>query len=129
MRFLPLLLFLLLAAGCQCRGRAARSRHSALLPRRLLARPQADTTNVGRLPWRQYFRDSALVGLLDTALGQNLICALPCSGVEIYQAQYLARRGALFPTRIGRGQRRGSTTSGGTPDGGREFRHQPLAEH
>jgi multidrug efflux system outer membrane protein len=57
-----------------------------------------DTLSAGATPWRQFFRDSALVGLIDTALGQNLDLRIALTRIETYQAQYLARRGALFPT-------------------------------
>lgn len=57
-----------------------------------------DTLSAGTMPWRQFFRDSALVGLIDTALRQNLDVRIAVTRIETYQAQYLARRGALFPT-------------------------------
>jgi multidrug efflux system outer membrane protein len=56
-----------------------------------------DTLGAGAMPWRQFFRDSALVGLIDTALRQNLDVRIALTRIETYQAQYLARRGALFP--------------------------------
>ena len=97
MRFLPpFLLFLLLATGC--RVAAPRGPLTSPTPPAAFSSAQTDTTNAGRLPWRQFFRDSALVGLLDTALGQNLDLRLAVQRVETYQAQYLARRGALFPS-------------------------------
>jgi multidrug efflux system outer membrane protein len=58
----------------------------------------SDTLSAGATPWRQFFRDSALVGLIDTALQQNLDVRIALTRIETYQAQYLARRGALFPT-------------------------------
>jgi multidrug efflux system outer membrane protein len=57
-----------------------------------------DTLSAGATPWRQFFRDSALVGLIDTALRQNLDVRIALTRIETFQAQYLARRGALFPT-------------------------------
>ena len=97
MRSLPLLfLLLLLAAGC--RVAPPRDPARSPTPPSAFSPAQTDTTNAGRLPWREFFRDSALVGLLDTALGQNLDLRIAVQRVETYQAQYLARRGALFPS-------------------------------
>ena len=102
MRSLPLLFFLLLlAAGC--RVAPPRDPARSPTPPAAFAPAQTDTTNTGRLPWRQFFRDSALVGLLDTALGQNLDLRIAVQRVETYQAQYLARRGALLPSVSGTG--------------------------
>jgi len=96
MRFLPILLLLLLTAGC--RVAAPRGPVTSPTPPQAFAPAQTDTLSAGTLPWRQFFRDSALVELLDTAMRQNLDVRIAVQRVEVYQAQYLARRGALFPT-------------------------------
>ena len=57
-----------------------------------------DTLGAGALPWRQFFQDAALVGLIDTALRQNLDLRVAMQRVEVARAELLERRGALFPT-------------------------------
>ncbi|GAB2859354.1 outer membrane factor lipoprotein domain-containing protein [Hymenobacter ruber] len=98
MRFLTAALVLLLAAGCRVaapNGPAA----SPTTPKAFnQTRSATDTISVGSTPWRQFFQDPALAGLIDTALQQNLDLKVAVQRVEVFQAQYLARRGALFPT-------------------------------
>jgi len=67
-------------------------------PKTFTQAPLTDTISIGATPWRQFFQDPALVGLIDTALQQNLDLRVAVQRVEVFQAQYLARRGALLPT-------------------------------
>lgn len=67
-------------------------------PKSFTQAPLTDTISVGATPWRQFFQDPALAGLIDTALQQNLDLRMAVQRVEVFQAQYLARRGALLPT-------------------------------
>jgi len=88
---------LLLAAGCRVAapmGPAA----APGAPKSFTQAPLTDTISVGATPWRQFFQDPALAGLIDTALQQNLDLRMAVQRVEVFQAQYLARRGALLPT-------------------------------
>ncbi|OGX89326.1 efflux transporter outer membrane subunit [Hymenobacter coccineus] len=87
----------LLAGGCRVAaptGPVASPR----APRTFAPGPLADTVSVGATPWRRFFQDPALAGLIDTALQQNLDLRVAVQRVEVFQAQYLARRGALLPT-------------------------------
>ena len=88
---------LLLAAGCRV---AAPTGPVAApgAPKTFTQTPLTDTVSVGATPWRQFFQDPALAGLIDTALQQNLDLRMAVQRVEVFQAQYLARRGALLPT-------------------------------
>jgi multidrug efflux system outer membrane protein len=99
LRFITLFTVLtMLAAGCRV-ATPADPVASPAVPKTFgrNATP-TDTLSAGATPWRQFFRDSALVGLIDTALRQNLDVRIALTRIETYQAQYLARRGALFPT-------------------------------
>jgi multidrug efflux system outer membrane protein len=98
LRFLTALLVLSLAAGCRVAAPADPSAGPAIPKAFNQAANTSDTLSAGALPWRQFFRDSALVGLIDTALRQNLDLRVALTRVEAFQAQYIARRGALFPT-------------------------------
>ena len=100
MRFLAPIVsgFLLLAAaGCRVAAPAGPA-PSPNTPKTFIQTPLTDTSSIGATPWRQFFQDPALVGLIDTALRQNLDLRVAMQRVEVFQAQYLARRGALFPS-------------------------------
>jgi multidrug efflux system outer membrane protein len=100
MRFLVPIVssFLLLAASCRVAAPADPTASPAMPKAFNQAANTSDTLSAGSLPWRQFFKDSALVGLIDTALRQNLDLRVALTRVEAFQAQYIARRGALFPT-------------------------------
>ena len=85
------------AGGCRVATPAGPTA-SPLAPKTFSNASPADTLSAGTLPWRQFFQDPALVGLIDTALRQNLDLRVAVQRVEVFQAQYLARRGALFPS-------------------------------
>ncbi|AMR29186.1 RND transporter [Hymenobacter psoromatis] len=101
MRFLASIassfLLLGLAAGCRVAAPAGPAT-SPNTPKSFTQKPLTDTSSIGAMPWRQFFQDPALVGLIDTALRQNLDLRVAVQRVEVFQAQYLARRGALFPS-------------------------------
>ena len=104
MRLLPAICFsfalILLAGGCRVAAPAGPAAGPAA-PKAFAPAPPADTPadtlGVGALPWRQFFQDPALAGLIDTALRQNLDLRVAVRRVEVFRAQYLARRGALLP--------------------------------
>jgi multidrug efflux system outer membrane protein len=62
----------------------------------------ADTSSVGDIPWNSFFIDEYLVGLIDQALENNLDMLIAMQRVEIAQAEYQLRRGALLPSVQGR---------------------------
>ncbi|MVN76124.1 efflux transporter outer membrane subunit [Hymenobacter sp. HMF4947] len=97
MRFLTAALILILATGCRVAAPTGPIT-SPTPPKSFTQAPLTDTISVGSMPWRQFFQDPALAGLIDTALRQNLDLRVAVQRVEAYQAQYLARRGSLFPT-------------------------------
>ncbi|MGI4739255.1 MAG: efflux transporter outer membrane subunit [Janthinobacterium lividum] len=97
LRFLSFALLLSLAAGCRVAAPAGPAL-SPSAPKTFTQVPLTDTISIGATPWRQFFQDPALVGLIDTALQQNLDLRVAVQRVEVFQAQYLARRGALLPT-------------------------------
>ncbi|GAB3574535.1 outer membrane factor lipoprotein domain-containing protein [Hymenobacter daeguensis] len=99
MRFLPAFFSILaLSAGCRVAAPDAPAASPATPKAFNQPTPATDTLSVGSTPWRQFFQDPALAGLIDTALQQNLDLKVAVQRVEVFQAQYLARRGALFPT-------------------------------
>jgi multidrug efflux system outer membrane protein len=99
LRFITLFTVLtMLAAGCRVATPADPVASPAAPKTFSKNATPTDTLSAGATPWRQFFRDSALVGLIDTALRQNLDVRIALTRIETFQAQYLARRGALFPT-------------------------------
>ncbi len=58
----------------------------------------ADTTSIGNIPWREFFRDPMLVRLIDTALQRNLDLKMAVQRVEIAQAGLRFSRGAFLPS-------------------------------
>ncbi|MGY3088520.1 multidrug efflux system outer membrane protein [Hymenobacter sp. UYAg731] len=98
MRFPLALSLILLAAGCRVAAPTGPAASPATPKAFNQPTAPADTISVGRTPWRQFFQDPALAGLIDTALRQNLDLKVAVQRVEVFQAQYLARRGALFPS-------------------------------
>jgi NodT family efflux transporter outer membrane factor (OMF) lipoprotein len=57
-----------------------------------------DSTSIGDLPWRTFFADRTLIGLIDTALQQNLDLRQASQRVEQARANVLERRAALLPS-------------------------------
>ena len=56
-----------------------------------------DSASVAQLSWRQFFADSALVALIDTALRANPDQLIAVQRVEVARAGLVAARGALLP--------------------------------
>lgn len=99
MRFLPAFLSVLaLSTSCRVAAPDGPTASPATPKAFSSTSPTTDTLSVGHTPWRQFFQDPALAGLIDTALQQNLDLKVAVQRVEVFQAQYLARRGALLPT-------------------------------
>ena len=90
---------LLLLAASACQTTAPHSYPTATpLPRTYGYPAVSDSTSIGDLPWRKFFADSALIGLIDTALQQNLDLRQASQRVEQARAAVLERRAALLPS-------------------------------
>lgn len=57
----------------------------------------ADSTNIGYIPWNDFFADTYLVTLIGTALQNNFDRLKAMQRIEITRAQVQVRRGALLP--------------------------------
>lgn len=57
----------------------------------------SDTTTIGRLSWRDYFKDSTLQALIDTALAYNQELRILMAEVEAARWEVQARRGEYLP--------------------------------
>ncbi len=57
-----------------------------------------DTTNMGLMPWRQFFPDQHLVQLIDTALANNQEMMITLQEIEIARNDIRSRHAALLPT-------------------------------
>ncbi|AHM60368.1 NodT family RND efflux system outer membrane lipoprotein [Flammeovirgaceae bacterium 311] len=62
----------------------------------------ADTSSVGDIPWNSFFQDPHLVDLIETSLANNLDLLIAVQRVEMAQAEFQLRRGALLPSVQGR---------------------------
>ncbi len=84
-----------------------------------------DTTNVVALPWRTFFTDPVLVGLIDTALRNNQELNSTLQEIEIARSEVRARKGAILPTvgtHVGAGLSKvGRYTSDGAGDASTEI--------
>lgn len=57
-----------------------------------------DTLTDGTIQWRDFFSDTVLVGLVETALKNNFDLLTSIERIEIARAHYRIRSGALFPS-------------------------------
>src|SRR5690606_33744795 len=57
-----------------------------------------DTLTDGTIQWRDFFSDTVLVGLIETALANNYDLLTAIQRVEMARANYRIRSGALFPS-------------------------------
>lgn len=94
-QWLPLVAILLLVSSCQVSQPAARQN----LPPApaTFAGAGADTSGIAAIPWRKFFADPRLVGLLDTALQANPDLLIALQRVEVARANVRIARGALLP--------------------------------
>lgn len=85
----------------------------------------SDTTNVGALPWKNYFSDPDLVNLIDTALKNNQELAITLQEIEIARNDIRVKQGLLLPSvgaRAGAGvEKVGRYTSQGAGDASTEI--------
>lgn len=56
-----------------------------------------DTANSAQIPWRSFFQDSALISLIDTALGTNQELNIRLQEIARRNNEILARRGEYLP--------------------------------
>ncbi|MFN8278518.1 MAG: TolC family protein [Chitinophagales bacterium] len=56
-----------------------------------------DTVNSARMPWRNYFKDSQLVALIDTALRNNQELNVTMQEIEVARNEVRARKGEYLP--------------------------------
>lgn len=56
-----------------------------------------DTTNDATLNWREYFRDPALIALIDTALHHNQELSIMMQEIEMTRNEVMARKGEYLP--------------------------------
>ncbi|RZK92974.1 MAG: TolC family protein [Pedobacter sp.] len=79
-----------------------------------------DSTDTGKVQWRQFFTDPNLVSLIDTALKNNQELNVTLQEIEIAKNEIKARKGELLPTvgyRVGAGlEKVGRYTSSGAGD-------------
>lgn len=59
--------------------------------------PLADTTTIAEMKWREYFQDSLLVALIDTALQNNFSLQIALQRIEFARANSTYARGELLP--------------------------------
>ncbi|MFC4211303.1 TolC family protein [Pedobacter lithocola] len=79
-----------------------------------------DSTNTGKVQWRQFFTDPNLVSLIDTAIKNNQELNVTLQEIEIAKNEIKSRKGDLLPTlgyRVGAGlEKVGRYTSSGAGD-------------
>ncbi|WP_257658150.1 efflux transporter outer membrane subunit [Parapedobacter lycopersici] len=57
----------------------------------------SDTTHIGDIPWRDFFTDSTLVGLIDTAIANNYDMQAALKNIEIANQSLRQSRAAFLP--------------------------------
>ncbi|MBF9239435.1 TolC family protein [Hymenobacter sp. BT683] len=84
--------------SCTALAPPVRTPRATAVPATFGAAAPADAASVAQLPWPQFFADSALVALIDTALRVNPDQLIAVERVEMARAGLRAARGALLPT-------------------------------
>jgi NodT family efflux transporter outer membrane factor (OMF) lipoprotein len=74
---------------------------SRSIPLTFSERLASDTVNIAAVPWREYFRDSLLVHLIDTALANNFDLQIVLERIQIANANAQFTRGELLPKVMG----------------------------
>ena len=57
-----------------------------------------DTTNIAKIAWNEFFTDSTLTALIDTAVHNNLDLMMTAQEIEIAKSKIQLTGGKLFPT-------------------------------
>ncbi|MBO9634512.1 MAG: TolC family protein [Chitinophagaceae bacterium] len=91
--FTAMSLFLAIA-GCKAPAVVVREENKAVP---VSYESNSDTTNTAALPWRSFFKDPALVNLIDTALKNNQELMITLQEIEIARNDIRVRQGALLP--------------------------------
>lgn len=60
----------------------------------------SDTTNIGKIEWKEFFKDQYLTSLIDTALQNNQELNITLQEIEIARNEVRTRKGELLP-RVG----------------------------
>ncbi|WP_230687617.1 TolC family protein [Hymenobacter ruricola] len=89
---------LIFAASCTAVAPPVVAPRATAVPATFAAAAPTDTASVAQSSWRQFFTDSALVALIDTALRANPDQLIAVQRVEQARASLVAARGALLPT-------------------------------
>ena len=62
---------------------------------------RSDTTSIGEISWRDFFKDPYLIELIDTALVNNQDLLAAVERVKIARSNYMIREGAFLPSLSG----------------------------
>lgn len=85
-----------------------------------------DTTNLGKIQWKSFFKDQYLTSLIDTALQKNQELNITLQEIEIARNEVRARKGELLPSvglKAGAGlEKVGRYTSQGAGDASTEIK-------
>lgn len=57
----------------------------------------SDTTNTGKIPWREFFSDSLLIALIDTAIANNIDLQIALQRIEMARSDVKLSNGELLP--------------------------------
>jgi len=86
----------------------------------------SDTSNVGKIKWKDFFKDQYLTNLIDTALQNNQELNITLQEIEIARNEVRARKGELLPSvglKAGAGlEKVGRYTSAGAGDASTEIK-------
>ncbi len=114
--------FCLAIAGCKAPAMISRDENKTVP---VAYNDHSDTTNTAAVPWRSFFRDPALVNLIDTALKNNQELMITLQEIEIARNDIRVRQGALVPmvgAKAGAGvEKVGRYTSQGAGDASTEI--------
>ena len=88
---------LLLATACSLPPALVHRPENKNTPARYSNNGSQDSTNTGKIQWRQYFTDPNLVALIDTALRNNQELNITIREIEIARNEVRARKGEYLP--------------------------------
>jgi len=82
-----------------CQTKRIENKVSLVLPEHYRGGDNIDsTTNMGDIPWRDFFRDDVLATLIDTAIRQNIDMQLAVKNIEASQLMLRQAKAAYLPT-------------------------------
>src|SRR4051812_25965558 len=85
----------LLATGCKVPAIVQRSENRTVPSS---YNTNADTATAAAVNWRSFFKDKALVSLIDTAIQNNQELSITLQEIEIARNEIRLRQGALLPS-------------------------------